>query len=502
MTTLQPHAVEGGGTRSLSQVAVGDPDALRLLRLSSMYPFGGRVLPDSVFGPHFAMFGQVGSGKTVGLTMLGRNVVGPIGWDGQQITRVRSLFMDELGSALFPYITMWLPEDWRIDCHPFSESGVSLHLGRSCTTLEDGWELGNVFAPTTEKSHEFFDEAAKQVIIAVVHVLQMHSKEWGLFDVYMACSDPDLLRHVLMQHPRGRGILRRYFPAKVAASANIFQTIAIRMGQWEYPALLDRRAKHYFTLGGWMNSGAALVLRGSARYPELASKWNAFVFKQVVGRLRNRIGNLPIDETFVFVDEMPEAVLEDYKSAVLMGRSKGVRTAVTTQDPTAFANRFGGRDKANELLGQIGNLCVGRITSPDSAEWMTKFFGKYQYWQEKRGYSYSGGQCTTTVNFDLREEYNVYPYDLQNFPKASLTGGFEVIARTPTIPGWRTMVTPRHIAEMLGELPPDAVHDPRELRREDIASSWGTEDFHRLGLPPYRGRVRQMSARSGGLELP
>ena len=427
--------------------------------------------------------GQIGSGKTLELRMLMRNVIGPMEWEGALRTRVRALTFDPKGEDLWPSLRAWCPADYLVDLHAYSEDGVALHLGRSCLTLEDGEELGYALIPKTKESHPFFNPAAQQLLQGVIHTFQLLGKEWTLSDAVIACTDERMLRHVLDHHPRGKSILGSYLPSKVDASTNIVQTLVVELGPWRMASLLERRSKHYVTIDGWLDSGGVLSLRGSSRNPSTIERWNAFVFKLVISRLRDREGNYPTDETFVFVDEMPESVLADYKDALLLGRIKGVRTASTIQDPAGLVTRFGGRDQANEVLGQVGNLCVGRLASPDAAEWMSGYFGKYQYWQRRWMEPGTVVGPNGPPGCDLREEFNIYPYEFQDFPKASLETGYKVVARVPILPGWRMHVPRGFIRNMLGgDVPQESSRRRRAMGRDDLAFMWAAEDLERLGL--------------------
>lgn len=514
-----PHAIESGKILSLSQLAKNNQAAFERLRLSAIYPFAGLLLPDSQLGPNFLYLGQIGSGKTLDLRMLMRHVLGVMNCEGALRTRTRLVAYDKKGEDLWPSLRLWCPSDYLIDLHPLSEAGVMLHLGRSCTTPEDGDELGNAIIPETDKTHEFFTPAAQQIVKAVIQTFLSHGRDWTLSDIILGCTDEPVLKHILSHHPLGQKLIDRYLPPVNASvtNANIMQTLTIKLEPWLLPSLLERRARHYVTIDGWLDSGAALVLRGSSRTPRVIDSWNAFVFRLLVSRLRDRPENYPLDETFLFVDEMPESILADYRDALLLGRIKGVRTAGTIQDPGGLVARFGGRDQASEVLGQTGNLCVGKLASPDAAEWMSKFFGKYEFWQQRISHTWGNGQRSTSVQWDIREEFNIYPYELQNFPKASLEDGYEVVARTPMTTGWRRHVTGDFIRAMLGDQPdPQVVRDRRMLEPADIGYELGAADFERLKLRPfttnssrtYSGRERR-GARGGrgtrkqtGLRLP
>jgi len=487
MHVWTPHPIESGDLLSVSQLAKTSEAARQRLAVSGIYPFAGLLMPDAKLAPNFLCLGQIGSGKTLELLMLMRHVLGVMEWDGAVRTRTRLVAYDTKGEDLWPSLCQWLPPDLLIDLHPLSDGGVMLHLGKSCLTVEDGDELGVAIIPESQKSHDFFTPAAQQLVKGVVHTFLTRGTDWTLTDVVVACTDEHLLRHVLSHHPRGDSLVREYLP-KVrdnVTNANIMQTLAVKLDPWRLPSLLERRARHYVTIDGWLNSGAALALRGSSRSPRVIDTWNAFVFRLIVSRLRDRSENYPIDETFLCVDEMPESILGDYRDALLMGRIKGVRTAATIQDPGGLIARFGGRDQASEVLGQIGNLCVGRLASPDAADWMSRFFGKFEFWQEHWTYTCSKGETSSSLRWDLREESNIYPYEFQNFPAASLEGGYEVVARTPSTPGWRRHVSPNFIRAMLGARPdPDAKRVRRKLEHSDLGYVWTSADYERLKLRP------------------
>ncbi|MFN3242130.1 MAG: type IV secretory system conjugative DNA transfer family protein [Planctomycetota bacterium] len=500
--TPTPHPIESGELLSLSQMARTCPEALKRLRLSAAYPFAGNILPDGCLAPNFMYFGQTGSGKTLELRMLLRNVLGARPWDGRVRPRCRIVIFDAKGEDLMPSVLGWCPPEYLIDLHAYSESGIALHLGKSCVTPEDGQELAHMMIEDSKKSHDFFTPAAQQLLEAIVHTLQLRGGDWFLYDLLIACGDESLLRHVLQLHPRGKSLLREYLRKGVEASQNMLQTLNVKLGPWRLASLLERRAEHYITVDGWLNSGGVIVLRGSSRNSKTIEAWNSFVFRLLVARLRDRAENYPVDETFLFVDETPESILASYREALLLGRIKGVRTAATIQDPGGLIARFGGREQASEAVGQIGNLCVGRLASPDAAEWLSGFFGKHVFWQEKRTDTKSPQGRSTTIGHELREDHNVYPYEFQDFPQASLGNGYEVVARAPMVGAWRKKVDGKFIKQMLGEQPPNEnVRRRRKLTKEDIGYTWGAADYARLKIPPpSSGGEKKM--RDGGVRLP
>ena len=500
--TSTPHPIENGEFLSLSQIARTCEKALQRLLLSGIYPFAGTLLPDGRLAPNFMYLGQIGSGKTLELRMLMRHVLGAMAWDGSIRPRYRMVVFDVKGEDLMPSLRQWCPPEYLLDVHAYSEECVVLHLGKSCTTPEDAEELAYAIVPEIKGGHPFFDEAARQILLIVILALQRRSNEWGLSDLIIACTDERLLRHVASFHPGGKDVLARYLKKRVEASDNMLQTMATKLDPWRNISLLEKKASHYITVDGWLESGGVIVLRGSARNPRTIESWNSFLFKLLVARLRDRAENYPVDETFLFVDEMPESILDSYRDALLLGRIKGVRTAATIQDPGGLIARFGSREKASEALGQIGNLAVGRLASPDAAEWMSAFFGKFEYWQEKRSLTTSQGQRSMTVSHDLREEHNVYPYEFQNFPKATLRSGYEIVARVPDIGAWRKHVDARFLQQMLAEKPPsETERRRRHLASEDIAFTWASDDYARLRIPPPPPPKRRRGSQ-GGFRLP
>lgn len=507
MRVQTPHNLALTTPQSLSQVAATDLFALDLLRRTAIYPIAGRYLPETHLGIHDLYLGQIGCGKTLEMLQKCWRVMQPVEYQGETLLRHRSVFLDGKGNDILHNFEAWIPEGLLAIVCPFHPRGVRWAVGKDCMTFEAGEQLGYTVMPITEKSHMFFNAAAMQLSHGVIQAFQLHGDDWFLSDIVVACCDEKLLRHVLGHHPRGQEILGSYLPDRIDTSANILQTMRVELSPWRTVALLEGKATESISLKDWMKSGGVLGLLGSALDPDIIDRYNALIFKYAVRNIRARQDDLPLDHSYLFVDEMPKPVLDDYVDALLQGRSKGLRSSATIQDPASLITRLGSREHANEILGQVGNLWTGRITGPDAAEWLAKFFGKYEYWVTKPGWSSDGKRTTHSEHKDIRETYNVYPYDYQGFPMASLDGGYTAVAMTPAVRGWRTHVPGEFIKLNLGPPPNKSGFTPRALDREDIAYTLGPADFNRLGLrqfgePKPTGTPGRTNRKQGGFRLP
>ena len=462
-----------------------DQDAKHLLEKTAIYPIAGRYLPETHLGIHDLYLGQIGCGKTLEFLQKARRALQPVNWHGVMTMRHRALFFDAKGNDLLPSFRAWVPPDQLAIVNPSHPMGVRWAVGVDCPTFEAGEQLGHGLIPTTEKSHPFFNPAARQILHSAIQTLQLHGDAWFLSDVVIACTDERLLRHVLSHHPQGSQILSSYLPDSVDTSTNILQTMRVELSPWRTASLLERKATEAISIKCWMETGGVLGLLGSALDPDIVTPYNALFFKYVVRHIRGRERNLPIDNSYLLVDEMPKEILDDYVEGLLLGRSKGLRSAATIQDPASLITRLGSRENANEILGQIGNLWTGRLTGPDAAEWLSRFYGKYEHWIEKPGWSYDGRNLTSTGQSDIREEYNIYPYDFQSFPPASLDGGYTAVAMTPSTRGWRAHVPGDFIKLNLGPRDDSPFSTPpRILSHDDVAYTWGPDELKRLGLRP------------------
>ena len=79
------------------------------------------------------------------------------------------------------------------------------------------------------------------------------------------------------------------------------------------------------------------------------------------------IDNLPVN---VYVDEAAEVVNEPFIQLLNKGRGAGLRLTVATQTYADFAARLGGRDRAEQVLGNLNNLIALRVINRDTQQYI------------------------------------------------------------------------------------------------------------------------------------
>lgn len=154
------------------------------------------------------------------------------------------------------------------------------------------------------------------------------------------------------------------------------------------------------------------------------------------------------------------------------------------------------------ILGQFGNLWMGRVTGPDASEWLARFFGKYEHSMPKWGWSWDGKRRTDNYSEETREYFHIDPDEFKVFPMASLDGGYTAVARNPHVRGWQIHVPGDFIKLNLGPRPESEDLPPlRTLDHSDIGYTWGPNDLQRLGLrplPPKRNSPQASSQNTAG----
>lgn len=79
------------------------------------------------------------------------------------------------------------------------------------------------------------------------------------------------------------------------------------------------------------------------------------------------IDNQPVN---LYVDEAAEVVNEPFIQLLNKGRGAGLRLTVATQTYADFAARLGGRDRAEQVLGNLNNLIALRVINRDTQQYI------------------------------------------------------------------------------------------------------------------------------------
>lgn len=409
--------------------------------------WGGYEFPMSHLAAHFGFVGTTGSGKTLGMRMLMRSAlleekfeqlvsVGPeekkkrrfgrkskeepVATVEQKRTltgelKARGFVFDPKGDMPRNLLALGVKErDLRIT-NPLLEGSYAWDIQKDVTDLPSADTVAGVLCPRDEHTNNpFFSETPRLLVASVLEVFveKQDSITWYLSDVVEACLDKDKLKLVLQSTKSGRQVWKTYFgDADAKTASNLMASLVTKMrplsvvtGLWR-KSLEEGRS---FSLAEWLDSKYIIVVGLDEANREALEAINRALFARAAQLLVSLPDNHTAGETWMFLDEVRLAgKLKQLHSLLLMGRSKQTRVAIGIQDVEGLTDVYGAQ-QASEMLGQLGNLALMRMTNPQSQEWASRVIGAREFWQMSttEGVSFKGGP-NSSVSYGVRQHQSV-----------------------------------------------------------------------------------------------
>ncbi|MFS8183747.1 type IV secretion system DNA-binding domain-containing protein [Pseudovibrio denitrificans] len=321
---------------------------------------------------HFLIRGGTGSGKTQVMLRL------VSGWIEKQepviVLDLKGALTSTLGSCEGPTKPILLsPGDAR--SHEWL-------IGYDCTDEADAHELASHLIPKSEKN-SFFSKAAQNILVAVILKLQAEKpRKWSWRDLYA---------HVCLKPEELGAICKRYFPQSAilfegdsrSSTMDVLSTLSTNLVTVRLLAHTWGRYTPKFAMRHWLKTGKTkqrlVILGWSEKSREVSASWVA-AFSSLMGSYIAspdmpesdvKSVNLALDE-FGNLPKMPGLA-----SAINMGRSKGLSTALVIQDIGQLKQVYGS-DVANGWLSTIGNHIVCRLGPGPSNEEVSRSAGEQE----------------------------------------------------------------------------------------------------------------------------
>lgn len=415
-----------------------------------LLPWGGAKLDFSVLGPHFAVMGSTGSGKTLTLRMLMRAAL--LTYSGSLTSRAL-VFDPKL--EFYPILrAMGIPEDRIKVLNPFDARSVAWNLDDDIKDAAAARQLASVLVPPDQDSTQpFFSCAAHDIVATLIDVFRRHAAgtRWGLNDVLEAASELQNLYEVLALTEDGRRIYNMYLAVPNDTAVGVLATLRTKVVAYQTVARLWGRSSLKgadFSFNEWLDAPEpSIVLLGTDDTNEdVLGPLNRALFQRLAQLVTGRPGSGPHKTVWFFLDEVRLAGrLEGLQALLLKGRSKGAHIAIGLQDIQGLRDVYG-EFQADEILGQCANFGVLRLSNPASMAWAADYFGKFEEYVPSYGESVTvaGWERTHTSswNSSLMERQALLAQEFRNYPLASkefgISGAFAATHhfwRAAAIPG-------------------------------------------------------------------
>lgn len=378
--------------------------------------WGGLRIPSKFATSHFMVVGTTGSGKTVTIQLLMKEVLQSIGTGANH----RALIYDAKQDIASQIPTMGIPGSV-FTLNPFDERCVAWDLAKDITEPTAALQAAVTLIPSDKNaSQPFFVDSAQLLLYGVMLSFIRSGADWRFSDLIRTMQTVDRLQRVLAGCPDAKHIMDRFSQSEDTLG-EIMATVATKMTPYESIAGMWDRAMdkgRKISLVDWVSDrgreNCVLILGNNERARAAIDRINQVVFKRVSELLldqpEDRAG---LRRSWLFLDEIGEAgKLDGLTSVLTKGRSKGVCVVLGFQDVDSLREVYG-ENISGVITSQCNCKAILRLESPRTAEWASKLFGEYEAIETRRsethgrtsGSSPGGGTSSTSHSVTDTEHY-------------------------------------------------------------------------------------------------
>jgi hypothetical protein len=400
-----PHPSEALAPESVHVSAAHEPRSpqARRIRDASVYVpgFGGvplRSLPPNVF-----VLGTPGSGKTLLQQAIVASLRGAAQFGG---LRHRALVADFKNVWVEHLRAIGISWDQIVVLNPFDSRCSAIDFSRDFKSKADITALVQFFLAGREGvggDGRFFDDAASDILHALVLGLQKSGESWGLADIVAACASLDELTRSLSSTVAGRNAIAAFLEkSEPKLQKSVFATVKSLAASVEPISSMLLRAKTTISLDRWAEGGGVLVLGSQPRYRELLVRYSNMLVERVSRLLLSRPKKNPLDESWLVIDELrATGKLPSIGDLLSAGREKGVRCFLGTQSIEGLIDVYESESTALEIPALCDGKIILRQGSPKSRDYAASLFGEREELYTQR--SYNRGQTPDPTTGEFRE---------------------------------------------------------------------------------------------------
>lgn len=411
---FQPRDPFRRGRRAETPKAARREVAKRLGRDEPTVEWGGIPLPCKAGATHFLVAGGTGTGKTLVIHSLVKQVL-----TGGLSSRLRALVYDAKRDSIPFLLGLGMEQNRVVIINPFDTRATAWDIAADVTDRKAAWEVSEILIPEDPNDRQpFFLRAARHLLCGVIIRLQeLCPGAWTLRDVMIAMGSEEYLRGLLGQTESGRRILQSY--NRPGTFQDVRSTLATRLKDLEMVAAAWHRTNTKISLKQWLSGDTVLVLGNDVSLKAI----NQVLLTRIVELIT--IYTPEIDPTsasarvpstwFVF-DELPEIGRIDGLSSLLaMGRSKGTSVVIGFQEVAGVREVYGA-DLTHVITGQCANKAILRVDSEETAKWGSGVIGEVEVMEEETSTTAGPDGTSTTTSERLMKREMVLPSEILALP--------------------------------------------------------------------------------------
>lgn len=349
--------------------------------------WGGLRIPSKFATSHFMVVGTTGSGKTLTIQLLMKEVLREIGTGANH----RALIYDAKQDIASQIPAMGIPGKV-FTLNPFDERCVAWDMAKDITEPTAALQAAVTLIPSDKNaSQPFFVDSAQLLLYGVMLSFIRSGADWRFSDLIKTMQTVERLQRVLAGCPDAKHIMDRFSQSQDTLG-EIMATVATKMTPYESIAAMWDRAQEkgrQISLQEWVadrgKDNCVLILGNNERARAAIDRINQVVFKRVAELLldqsEDRAGTR---RSWLFLDEIGEAgKLDGLTSLLTKGRSKGACVVLGFQDIDSLREVYG-ENISGVITSQCNCKAILRLESPRTAEWSSKLFGDYEAIETRR----------------------------------------------------------------------------------------------------------------------
>jgi len=367
------------------------------------YLWGGRFISFSAACKHFLAVGSTGSGKTVLISLLMKEVMREIASRGN--ADARALVYDSKTDLLSTIRGMGVPEEKLVVLNPFDARASAWHMAADIRDPMQADDVANVLIPSSKgDTNPYFPETARRFLAGIVEVfIESSGENWTLRDLVLATKTPERLKVILSSSRETEDLQQHFQPPQTFANVNATLSGHLRKYR-SIAAVWHHAGERRFTIRDWLRSQQVLVLGNNAKAKEPIQRLNCLLFSEVAKEILSQSGKSS-SENWLFLDEFGDlGELANLVDLMKLGRSKGAAVVLGAQDIADIDSVYG-KDRSRTILGSAQNLGIVHINSsqPDTQKWASEVVGDEHFIREEKSESHSesssGRSDGTSTNF-------------------------------------------------------------------------------------------------------
>lgn len=319
---------------------------------------------------HILIFGGVGSGKTQTILPLMR--AARERGDRMIVYDLKGDFTREFASKTMSHKGNEV-EVVDVIFAPWDSRSMAWAVAQDVDTLAAAREFAARMIPEAQGGSPFWSNAARQVLIASLVELQSEIPEkWGFSDLAKKLTRPieELADAARIHFPEALKALsdgqQNVTSAGVLGNMMSYLSVVFDLARaWPTPGL--------FSIRDWLTeknkATKSVILQHSGKFDSLAKAFNGSVLG-LASQLISSADLFPDSSSrrlWFFLDEFPQlGKVEPIFPMCEIGRSKGVRVVIGTQDISQIKKIYGA-EATESLVSMVGTHIVARVSAGETA---------------------------------------------------------------------------------------------------------------------------------------